>query len=456
MTQRLLIVDDEAIVRSAFERYLSASDYVTASVESAESALARIADFRPDVVLTDIRMAGMDGLELTEILRERDPDIDVIVVTGAEDMQLAIRAIRAGAYDYLVKPVDFDHLGTVVARCVRDRAAERRARRAAPVPAPDDVGLVGRAPSMVDVYKLIGAVAGTRAPVLIQGETGTGKELVARAIHANSAESAEPFLAVNCTALPETLLESELFGHVRGSFTGAVADRKGHFELAGSGTIFLDEIGDISPAFQAKLLRILQERTFIPVGAEHVRRTEARVIAATHRDLARLVRDGLFRDDLYFRLKVVEIHLPPLRDRRADIPLLVDHLLRRISVTVGKEIRYVPDEVMARLVAYDWPGNVRELENVLSRSAILARGSALALEHLPPEVATATPNRTPARPGDALADVIAAHVHDVLARTNGNKRQTARILGISRSRLDRLLASAAAVAPKQDGNGPVP
>ncbi|HEV2735496.1 MAG TPA: sigma-54 dependent transcriptional regulator, partial [Longimicrobiaceae bacterium] len=277
--------------------------------------------------------------------------------------------------------------------------------------------------------------------VLIRGETGTGKELVARAIHFNSPQAGEPFVAINCTAIAENLLESELFGHVRGAFTGAVGDRKGRFELAGNGTIFLDEIGDTAPAFQAKLLRVLQEREFYPVGGERPRRTEARVIAATHRPIEELIGQGSFREDLYFRLRVVEIVVPPLRERRDDIPLLAEHLLARAAREIHKDVRIIPAPVMKALQAYDWPGNVREMENTITRAAVLAHGPAISLENLGLGTVPVKGAASASGPeGTTLDEVERLQVERILQRTGGNKRRAARLLGISRPRLDRLLA----------------
>src|SRR5829696_9180511 len=325
---RVLVVDDDASIRETLELHFRGAGHEVVTAASAEEALARLATADPMLVVTDVRMGGMDGIALLELMRARRPDVDVVVITAFEDMRTAIGAMKAGAYDYLVKPLDLDRIDFVVERCVRDQRLRRRAAQlAADAAEPYALSqLVGRDQAMIEIYKTIGAVARARTPVLIRGETGTGKELIARAIHFNSADATEPFVAVNCTSIPEPLLESELFGHVKGSFTGAVGDRKGRFELAGRGTIFLDEIGDTSPAFQAKLLRVLQEREFHPVGGERVRRTEARVVAATHRPLERMVREGRFREDLYFRLRVVEIVVPPLRERRGDVAVLAEHL----------------------------------------------------------------------------------------------------------------------------------
>ena len=442
---RLLVVDDDASIRETLELHFGGLGHDVATASSAEDALGRLAAFDPMLVVTDVRMGGMDGLALLETLRARRPDIDVVVITAFEDMRTAIGAMKAGAHDYLVKPLDLDQIDLVVERCVRDQRLRRRAAQlAADAGEPYALSqLVGRDSRMIEIYKTIGAVARARTPVLIRGETGTGKEVIARAIHFNSADASEPFVAVNCTSIPEPLLESELFGHVRGSFTGATSDRKGRFELAGRGTIFLDEIGDTSPAFQAKLLRVLQEREFHPVGGERARRTEARVVAATHRPLERMVREGQFREDLYFRLRVVEIAVPPLRERRGDIPVLADHLLREGAREMHVAPPVLSPDAVAALTTYDWPGNVRELENALTRALVLGRGSTVTADDLVLGNAEVAPEGAQRGEGavedQSLAAVERAHIVAVLRRTRGNKRQACRVLRISRPRLDRLL-----------------
>ena len=446
MSRKLLLVDDDPAMLVALEFHFLRADFEVRTAASAEEALGMLHEYRPHVVLTDVQMGGMSGLELLEAVNLHMPETDVIVITGYEDMRTTIGAIRSGAYDYLVKPVDLEQLELVVNRCLRDRAARRRGAAApadAPAPPPSEAG-VGRSPQMIEIYKLIGMLSGSRTPVLIRGETGTGKELVATAIHNYSPWSGEPFVAINCTALAESLLESELFGHVKGSFTGAVGDRRGKFELAGSGTIFLDEIGDTSLSFQAKLLRVLQAREFYPVGSERPRKTQARVIAATHRPIEELIRQGQFREDLYFRLRVVEINLPPLRERTEDIPILAEHLLARAARELGKDVRIIPPRVMQLLREHAWPGNVREMENAITRAVVLAHGPALSPEHF----ALQQPGGAPRSNGQAaeedeigtLAQAQRRHVERVLAHTSGNKSRAARILGISRPRLDRLLA----------------
>jgi two-component system response regulator AtoC len=455
-----MIVDDEPTLLVAFEFHFRRAGFEVRTATSAESALGQLHEFRPDILVTDVHMGGMTGLELLARVNQAMPDTDVIVMTGYEDMGTTIGAIRAGAYDFLAKPVDLDQLDLLVARCLRDRAARSRAQAGPGAAAAADTLRygVGRSPQMIEIYKLIGMLSGTRAPVLIRGETGTGKELVARAIHEYSPWASEPFVAINCTALAESLLESELFGHVKGAFTGALADRRGKFELAGSGTIFLDEIGDTSPAFQAKLLRVIQEKEFHPVGGERARKTQARVVAATHRPVEELVRQGKFREDLYFRLRVVEIRIPPLRERKEDIPVLAEHLLARAARELKKEVRVIPPAVMRMLQEHDWPGNVREMENAIMRAAVMARGSALSPEgfSLAPSLAAAP--TADEEEGDGMVTLAQAqrrHVERVLAHTRGNKSRAARILGISRPRLDRLLAAyqSGATDDAEEGEG---
>jgi two-component system response regulator AtoC len=445
VSRKLLLVDDDPAILVALEFHFLRSGFEVRTAASAEEALGMLHEYRPDVVLTDVQMGGMSGLELLDAVNRGMPEVDVIVITGYEDMRTTIGAIRSGAYDYLVKPVDVEQLELVVNRCLRDRAARRRVGAAPPgAPAPPDrldAG-VGRSPQMIEIYKLIGMLASSRTPVLIRGETGTGKELVASAIHNYSPWSGEPFVAINCTALAESLLESELFGHVKGAFTGAMGDRKGKFELAGTGTIFLDEIGDTTLSFQAKLLRVLQAREFYPVGSERPRKTQARVIAATHRPIEELIRQGQFREDLYFRLRVVEVNLPPLRERREDIPILAEHLLARSARELGKDVHIIPPRVMQLLQEQPWPGNVRELENAITRAAVLAHGPALSPEHFVFQESHAAERASEPATDEigTLAQAQRRHVERVLAHTGGNKSRAARILGVSRPRLDRLLA----------------
>jgi two-component system response regulator AtoC len=444
MSARILVVDDDVSIRETFEQHLAQSGFEVRCVGSAEEALALLPAFDPALVITDLRLPGADGLELLSRIKAGPEEVEVVLITAHDDMKSAVAAMKAGAYDYLVKPLDLDQIDLAVRRSLRERALRGRMRRLTDTAAKPFAldRLVGRDPRMIEIYKLIGVLTGTRATVLIRGETGSGKEGIARAIHYNSPMAAEPFIAVNCTALSESLLESELFGHVRGAFTGAVASRQGCFELAGAGTILLDEIGDTSLALQAKLLRVLETREFYPVGGERVHRTEARLVAATHRPLEELIRSGRFREDLYFRLNVVQVTVPPLRERVRDIPLLVEHLLERIARELHRDVREVTDEAVRLLCAYPWPGNVRELENTLTRAAVLARGPVIGAEHLSLGAglfgAGAVESGT--APDETLTAVVRTHVQRVLNGAGGNKRRAARILGISRPRLDRILA----------------
>lgn len=434
---RVLLVDDDATVRASLADALGDHDTEVHVTDSAEAALVALEHLQPEVVLTDIRMPGLDGIELLRILRQRCPSVDVILMTAYDDMPTVVAAMREGAFDFLPKPIDLHDLRRVMARLLEDRRTRERARWASE----QGTGryqldqLIGRDPRMIEIYKLVGQLAANRASVLIRGETGTGKELIARAIHYNSADAQEPFVAVNCTALPTTLLESELFGHKRGAFTGAVSDRRGRFALAGRGTIFLDEIGDTAPEFQAKLLRVLEDHEYHPVGSERSERTDARIIAATHRNLEQLIAGGQFREDLYYRLRVVELRVPPLRERLGDVPILADYLARRAAEELHGRPPVIAREALEALLMHDWPGNVRELENALTRAAVLATGDVIRPEHL--MIGT-----RPAAPQEALVtldEVERRHVTRVLEATGGQKTRAAQILGVSRPRLNRLI-----------------
>jgi DNA-binding NtrC family response regulator len=435
--KRILIVDDDPDIRESLPGGLSALGAEIATAKDGEEALAQVGSGPPDIVLTDVRMPGLDGLELLRLLRQRAPAVDVILMTAYDDMPTVVTGMREGARDFLVKPLDLHHLRRVVAEVFEDRRTRERNRRAAEDEATgyrlDE--LVGHDPRMIGIYKLVGKLAANRANVLIRGETGTGKEVIARAVHFNSPEASEPFIPVNCTAFVPTLLESELFGHVRGAFTGAVADHRGRFALAGNGTIFLDEVGDTSTQFQSKLLRVLEDHEFYPVGGEKPERTEARVIAATHRDLEQLIPDGAFREDLYYRLRVVEITVPPLRQRMRDVPLLAEHLVRKAARTLHRNPPILSPDASEALLAHSWPGNVRELENCLTRAVVVSTGDVIRPEHL---AIGPVPPESPARLAP-LQVVEREHVARVLAATGGHKTRTAEILEISRPRLSRLM-----------------
>lgn len=432
---RILVVDDDTDGLEVLQTRLTHAGYDVETAESAEKALSRVKAFDPGMIVTDVRMSGMTGLELLEKIRGTMDDVEVVVMTAHDDMETAVTAMKSGAFDFLVKPVDPKAVQALADRCFKERELVETTGVPDQVAALPRSRLVGSDPKMIEIYKTIGVLARNRATVLIRGETGTGKEVIARGIHENSEHSQEPFIAVNCTALTDTLLESELFGHVKGAFTGATGARKGYFELAKKGTIFLDEIGDTSPDFQTKLLRVLQERRFYPVGGEEPRTTEARVIAATHQPIQELIEKERFREDLYFRLKVVEIDVPPLRDRRGDIEAIATALLGRIREETGKDVRRISDDAVERLMAYDWPGNVRELENALMRAAIVARGTVIGEDHLILEGASE------AGPRDlTLGAAIQRHVRLVLGRTDGDEAEAARLLDITAKELKKHLS----------------
>ncbi len=421
---RIMVVDDDKDGLEVLKTRLTHAGYEVETAESAEQALARVAAFDPGMIVTDVRMSGMTGLELLDKIRTSTDGIEVVVMTAHDDMETAVSAMRSGAFDFLVKPVDPKALQSLADRCFKERELLDSTAETEEALALPRGRLIGGDPRMIDIYKTIGVLAANRATVLIRGETGTGKEVIARGVHDNSDVSSEPFIAVNCTALTDSLLESELFGHVKGSFTGATGSRKGYFELAGKGTIFLDEIGDTSPDFQTKLLRVLQERQFYPVGGEEPRSTKARVIGATHRPIERLIEEGRFREDLYFRLKVVEINVPPLRERPGDIQMIATALLGKIREETGRDVRRISDEALLRLQHHPWPGNVRELENALMRAAIVARGTVIGADHLILESHDTDVEDV------TLKAVIRLHVHRVLDRVGGDQESAAELLGI--------------------------
>jgi two-component system response regulator AtoC len=437
MAGRILLVDDDSQVRISLSEALEDFGFDVSVVESAEGALSVFSALKPELVLSDIRMPGLDGIELLKLLREREPDVDVVLMTAFDDMPTVVSAMREGAFDFLVKPVNLDELEEVLKRALADHRTRERARREVEDQARSYQlnELVGRDARMIQVFKLVGQLAATRVNVLIRGESGTGKEVVARAIHFNSTWAGEPFIPVNCTALPETLLESELFGHVKGSFTGAMQDRRGRFALAGKGTVFLDEIGDTGPEFQAKILRVLEDGEVYPVGGERPEPIDARVVAATHRDLENLVKEGTFREDLYYRLRVAQVEIPALRERPGDLSLLADHLIGKAARRLHLQPPTLSKEAREALLGHSWPGNVRELENCLTRAMALATGGVIREEHLglgPPSGDSESVFRT-------MDEVEKEHVRRVLEGVGGNKAKAARVLGMSKPRLYRLI-----------------
>ncbi|MGB2610288.1 MAG: sigma-54 dependent transcriptional regulator [Isosphaeraceae bacterium] len=439
MADILLIDDDPALIPRQVRLAFPAHTHCVVVARTGAEGLARVRTDLPDVILLDLRLPDQSGLEIYQAIRQVDGRIPVIFITLARSADSAIEAMRQGAYDYLFKPLDLQELRRVINEALE---VGRRMRRPAAVaetpPDPDFPGaIVGTCPAMREVYKSIGRVAAQNLPVLITGESGTGKELVARAIYQHGPRARAPYRTLNCAAIPESLLESELFGHERGAFTGADRKRIGKFEQCNGGTLFLDEVGDMAESVQAKMLRLLQEQEFERVGGNELVRTDVRLIGATHRDLKAWSAEGKFRPDLYYRLSVVTIHLPPLRDRGDDLSLLVQLFLRRYNIELGREVREVAPEVMNRFRSYPWPGNVRELQSVLQQALLRASGTVLISEFLPndllPETQTsaASDPGTRYRPGSTLADLERAAIQQCLLQTGGHRRRAADLLGIS-------------------------
>jgi two-component system nitrogen regulation response regulator GlnG len=462
----ILVVDDEPGIQHAFQRAFRGGDTAVQSATTAAEAVAAITRNRPDVVVLDVRLPDATGLETFHRVRAIDARIPVILITGHGTTDLAIEAIKEGAYEYLLKPLELSELRSVLERALQTSRLMRVPARMPEVEDAPPAGdlLLGKCPAMQEVYKAIGRVAGQDVTVLILGESGTGKELVARAIYQHSKRAKMPFLAVNCAAIPENLLESELFGHEKGAFTGADRRRVGKFEQCHGGTMFLDEVGEMTPLTQAKILRIIQEQAFERVGGNETIQTDVRLIAATNAELEKMTEDGRFRKDLYFRLNVFTISLPPLRERGDDIGLLVDHFLKRFGRELGKPVQSVDPAVTEYLRAYPWPGNVRELQSVLKQAVLRMSGPVLLPDYLPqqvtgrPAVAKAESVSEPVAAGGGAFDWdefvgsrIAAASENlyaeslermerevlvrVLRHTNGNQLQAARILGITRGSL---------------------
>jgi two-component system response regulator AtoC len=432
----VLIIDDDPLIRKTLSGHLSKQGFDVQLAEEGEEGVRKFREFGPDVVILDVRLPDLDGLEVLRQIRDLNKKTYVLMMTAYDDMKTTVEAIKLGAFEYLVKPLNYIDLDLTVAKAFQVRALEQKVSYLVEERQKEYTidNIIGRSPQMRDVFKLIGSVANTRANVLIQGESGTGKELVAKAIHYNSPYRDEPFIVINCSAISDTLLESELFGHAKGAFTDAVAETKGKFEIAGKGTLFLDEIGDVSPNLQSKLLRVIETRDFMKVGGEKILKTEARIIAATNHDLKALIEKGHFREDLYYRLKVVEIFLPSLRERKEDIPELVAYLLEKINRELRRTVRRIPPEVMAVLQDLPWRGNVRELENALTRAVILSKGDVILKENLPLESA-----EKKLFPGDLvpLREVERNYIQHVLDAAQGSKIRASQILQISRPTLDK-------------------
>ncbi len=425
---KLLIVDDEFSVRDSLAKWFREEGYEIGTAENASEALTRMAETKWDLALVDIKMRGTDGIELQRRMHEIDPDLIVVIMTGYASVETAVAALKNGAYDYVSKPLDPDEIAHLVKKALAHRRAEKEnvQLRETVAEATRPGELVGQSAIMGKVHDAIETVGPTEATVLITGESGTGKELVTRAIHAASVRRFHPLVVIHCGALTETLLESELFGHEKGAFTGALYRKKGKFEVAEGGTVFLDEIGDISLKTQTDLLRVLQEREITRVGGNQVVKVDFRCVAATNKNLEQLIEEGKFRPDLYYRLNVFHIELPPLRERREDIPLLVDSFVRKFSLAMNKRIRRVSPEAMNQLQQQSWPGNVRELENAVERAMVVAQEPELReTDFIFKAPATANGDRK-------LEDVERAHILRVLEECNDNQSHAAEVLGIDR------------------------
>src|SRR5438034_6884609 len=466
---KLLLIDDEADVQYSFRRIFDSPEIELTAAASGEEGLKIIPKLKPDLVIMDVRMGGITGLETLRRIRHLDSKLLVILMTAYGTTQTAIEAMKLGAYDYLLKPFDVPKLKEIVLNALKAARDMKQVVSYQPLLETEDyeLGIVGRSEPMQQVFKLIGQLAASDATALITGESGTGKELVARAIYHHSNRSQQPFLAVNCAAIPEQLLESELFGHERGAFTGATLQRVGKFEQCHRGTLFLDEIGDMTPATQTKILRVLQSGTFERVGGNQPITADVRIIAATNKALEQAVAARQFREDLFYRLNVVRIHIPPLRERREDIRLLVNYILKKFVQVQNQRPKSISPEVIRILEQYHWPGNVRELENVIQRAIVVAKGDAILLNDLPPEILGAEQPITPAMESSAAAGRTASApapdlatlartlfrwarqesnlkvipaverqlIIEALAETKGNQVQAARLLGITRATL---------------------
>jgi len=439
MKTRVLIVEDEEKLRRVLELQLRSAGFEVEQAGSAEEAL-KLAD-RAELILTDLRLPGMDGLQLLALLRRQNNETPVLVMTAYGTIETAVEAMKAGAADFLPKPFSLDHLMTVIRKALEVRALQDENRQLR-----EELGrryqfenIIGHSGAMQEIFATVMRVAPTRATVLLAGESGVGKDLIARAIHYHSPRRERPFVKINCTALPENLMESELFGYEKGAFTGAVTSKPGKFELADTGTAFLDEIGDVPATIQVKLLRVLQEREFERLGSNKTRQIDVRIIAATNQDLRAALEQGTFREDLYYRLNVVPINLPPLRERPEDIPFLAEHFVAKLARASGSRVSSITDEAIGKLMSYHWPGNVRELENVIERSLVLCTSERLDAADIRLDIAprarpqAAAPAFLPN--GMTLDEYEQAIIREALRRAEGNKSQAARLLGLTRNAL---------------------
>ena len=446
MNPNILIVDDDASHRRMLEAVLTAEGYAVAHAEDGRRAVSAVEERFYDLILMDVRMSRLGGIEALKQIKEISPGIPIIIMTAYASVGTAVDALKAGAYDYLTKPLDIDELKILVDKALQFRRLEQENRYLKERIGDqfDFSNIIGRSSAMKTLFETISLVAPTEATALIMGESGTGKELIANAIHQNSPRRDKPFITVNCAALPETLLESELFGHEKGAFTGATGRKQGRFRQAHTGSIFLDEIAEMSSALQPKLLRVLQEQSFEPIGGTQTIHVDIRVIAATNRHLETEIEAGRFREDLYYRLNVVTLPIPPLRERREDILLLADHFLKKYAEKNKRLIKGFAPRTTDFLMRYSWPGNVRELENAVERAVILARGDMITPEDLPDSIRGSNPEDEPAAPpsfhrGKSLKEMEKEMILQTLEDTDGNRTRTAEILGISRRTLQMKL-----------------
>jgi DNA-binding NtrC family response regulator len=439
MKSRILIIEDEDKLRRVLELQLRSADFEVDQAATAEDGL-KLAD-RADLILTDLRLPGMNGLEFIRLIRRQNTRTPILVMTAFGSVETAVEAMKAGAFEFLLKPFSLDHLMAVIRKALDMRALEDENRKLR-----EELGyryefdnIIGRSNAMQEIFATIERVAPSRATVLLAGESGVGKDLIARAIHYHSPRRDRPFVKINCTALPENLMESELFGYEKGAFTGANTSKPGRFEQADTGTAFLDEIGDVPPAIQVKLLRVLQEREFERLGSNKTLHIDVRIVAATNQDLRAALEQGTFRQDLYYRLNVVPMNIPPLRERPEDIPFLAEHFVKKLAAVNGSRVRSISEEAIQKLMAYHWPGNVRELENIIERSLVLSEGERLDAADIHLDTAQRVRQQASADAflpeGMSLDDYEQSIIREALRRAAGNKSQAARLLGLTRNAL---------------------
>jgi DNA-binding NtrC family response regulator len=428
----ILVIDDELIVRESMSNWLEEEGYSVDTAEDGLKGLKKIEEEPPDLAIVDIKMPGIDGIELLQQSKKNTPELPIIVMTAYASVDTAVQAMKEGAFDYIVKPFNPENVSQVIKRALKFKMLEKEnlllKKELEKKFGIDEI--IGKSKKMEEIFELIRTVAPSEAIVMIRGESGTGKELIARAIHANSKRKYGPLSALNCGSLPETLLESELFGYEKGAFTGAQHSRKGRMEMAHGGTLFLDEIGDISPKTQVDLLRVLQEKVIYRLGSTNPVTIDVRFISATHRNLEEAVKEGTFREDLYYRLNVVSVNVPPLRDRKEDIPLLANHFLQKFVVTNSKKIEGISGEAMKLLIGYDWPGNIRELENIIERAVVICKTDEITVDDLPRilKIEERDPDINP----KTLDDSEKNHIENVLQKNDWNVSKSAKELGIDR------------------------